>query len=419
MSSGKVASWAHGEEFVDEASLFPDAGVLARARDRGNELGVAPVLPGAGALMRVLAAAADARAAVEIGTGSGVGSLYLLAGMNRDGVLTTIDPEVENQRAAREAFAEAKIRTPRVRTIAVQPREVVRRLTDHAYDLVSFPAHDPHALDLLGHARRLLRPGGVLVISTPCSTTEAPIARTAMLPPAPWGSCCRPSPRPRSCSRRPRTAGTAWWRRSCGPEARRRPRTGWCGAVAAEPYAQALMTPSRASRRAAASAAAISTTRRPPPSSGTRMMMLRPSSTTSSGPSPVRGFIAAMACLLDGFVALLWHPRTGPRATRVRWPLSQVLRPTRTMTPPASRRKRYPLPRTAPGDLHEHHCDDCRDQQQKEHHRADRGHCRAASRSTSRASSAVSTTRIRSTSPMPITPDGCTDEVSQSSNPCQ
>ena len=165
MSSGKVASWAHGEEFVDEATLFPDAGVLARARERGNELGAAPVLPGAGALMRVLAAAADARAAVEIGTGSGVGSLYLLAGMNRDGVLTTIDPEVENQRAAREAFAEAKIRTPRVRTIAGQPREVVRRLTDHAYDLVSFPAHDPHALDLLGHARRLLRPGGVLVIS--------------------------------------------------------------------------------------------------------------------------------------------------------------------------------------------------------------------------------------------------------------
>src|SRR5699024_3045462 len=114
MSSGKVASWAHGEEFVDEASLFLDAGVLARARDRDIELWVAAVLLGAGALMRVLGAAADARAAVEIGTGSGVGSLYLQAGMNRDGVLTTIDPEVENRRVAREAFAEAKIRTPRV-----------------------------------------------------------------------------------------------------------------------------------------------------------------------------------------------------------------------------------------------------------------------------------------------------------------
>ena len=44
MSSGKVASWAHGEEFVDEADLFADDGVLARARERGNELGAPPVL---------------------------------------------------------------------------------------------------------------------------------------------------------------------------------------------------------------------------------------------------------------------------------------------------------------------------------------------------------------------------------------
>lgn len=164
MSSGKVASWAHGEEFVDESLLFSDDGVLARARERGTELGATPVLPGAGALMRVLAAAVEARSAVEIGTGSGVGSLYLLAGMHPDGVLTTIDPEVENQRAARVSFAEAQIRSPRVRTIAGSPRDVVGRLTDHAYDLVSFPAQAPHALDLLEHARRLLRPGGVLVI---------------------------------------------------------------------------------------------------------------------------------------------------------------------------------------------------------------------------------------------------------------
>ncbi|MBK0330472.1 class I SAM-dependent methyltransferase [Brachybacterium sp. MASK1Z-5] len=165
MASGKVTSWAHGEEFVDEESLFEEPGVLARARERGSELGVAPVLPGAGALMRVLAASVGARSAVEIGTGAGVASLYVLAGMHPDGVLTTIDPEVENQRAAREAFSEAGLRSGRARTIAGSPREVIGRLTDHAYDLVSFHADAPHARDLLTHARRLLRPGGVLVIS--------------------------------------------------------------------------------------------------------------------------------------------------------------------------------------------------------------------------------------------------------------
>src|SRR6185312_6344703 len=50
----------------------------------------------------------------------------------------------------------------------------------------------------------------------------------------------------------------------------------------------------RASPRAPASSADNSTTSRPPPSSGTRMTMPRPSLVTSSGPSPVRGFIAAM-----------------------------------------------------------------------------------------------------------------------------
>ena len=164
MVSGKVAGWSYGEEFIDEQTLYTDDGVLARARERGTELGADPVLPGAGAVLRLLAASVGARAAVEIGTGSGVGSLYLLAGMAADGVLTTIDPEVENQRAARLAFNEAGIRPARVRTIAGQPRDVIGRLTDHAYDLVSFPAHAPHAGELLEHARRLLRPGGVLVL---------------------------------------------------------------------------------------------------------------------------------------------------------------------------------------------------------------------------------------------------------------
>src|SRR6516165_12672215 len=50
----------------------------------------------------------------------------------------------------------------------------------------------------------------------------------------------------------------------------------------------------RAAESCAASSADNSTTRRPPPSSGTRITMPRPSFVTSSGPSPVRGFIAAI-----------------------------------------------------------------------------------------------------------------------------
>jgi predicted O-methyltransferase YrrM len=49
------------------------------------------------------------KAVVEVGTGAGVSSLWLLSGMSEDGVLTTIDIEPEYQRIARQAFSDAGI----------------------------------------------------------------------------------------------------------------------------------------------------------------------------------------------------------------------------------------------------------------------------------------------------------------------
>lgn len=138
--------------------------VLARARARADELGCVPVMPGVGATLRVLAASVAARAVVEIGTGTGVSGVYLLRGMPEDGVLTTIDVEVENQRAAREAFAEAGIRSNRTRVIPGRALEVLPRLTDAAYDLVFLDADKIEYDAYLDQALRLLRPGGLLAV---------------------------------------------------------------------------------------------------------------------------------------------------------------------------------------------------------------------------------------------------------------
>src|SRR5438132_1450218 len=95
-----LASFSYAESFAIEDD------VTARARGRGQELGCTPIGPAGGATLRLLAAAAGARNVVEVGTGAGVGALYLLGGMAPDGVLTTIDVEGEHQRAAKEAFVE-------------------------------------------------------------------------------------------------------------------------------------------------------------------------------------------------------------------------------------------------------------------------------------------------------------------------
>lgn len=135
-----------------------------RARDRAEELGCAPVGAGTGAALRMLAAALDAKAVVEVGTGTGVSGLWLLRGMPEDGVLTTIDVEAENQRAARDTFTEAGIRPNRARVIAGRGLDVLPRLTDGAYDLVLVDA-DKQELDAyLEQALRLLRTGGVLAV---------------------------------------------------------------------------------------------------------------------------------------------------------------------------------------------------------------------------------------------------------------
>ena len=151
-----LASREYAESYLAEDP------VLQAARTRGVELGCTPVGPGAGAALRFLAAATTARAVVEVGTGAGVSGLWLLRGMRRDGVLTTVDRDPEHQRAARQAFAEAGIPSGRARLITGNALEVLPRLADGGYDLMLVAAAKTEYADYLAEAMRLLRPGGVV-----------------------------------------------------------------------------------------------------------------------------------------------------------------------------------------------------------------------------------------------------------------
>lgn len=105
----------------------------------------------------------DARAVVEIGTGTGVSGLWLLRGMRPDGVLTSVDTEAEHQRLAKETFTEAGIASQRARLIPGAALEVLPRLTDGHYDIVFADGDKQEYPDYLTEALRLLRPGGVVV----------------------------------------------------------------------------------------------------------------------------------------------------------------------------------------------------------------------------------------------------------------
>jgi predicted O-methyltransferase YrrM len=137
---------------------------MAAARARVAHLpGSPPVEPAVGATLAVLAAGVEARSVVSIGSGGGLAGLWLLRGMRKDGVLTALDGDPEQLRAARIAFADAGVAPSRARLIFGTPAEVLPRLSPGAYDMVvcdgpprEYSEHLPALLDLV-------RVGGTLI----------------------------------------------------------------------------------------------------------------------------------------------------------------------------------------------------------------------------------------------------------------
>lgn len=149
---------SYAEGFIAEGA------VKLAARARGVEIGTRDLTPGAGSYLAFLAQILKAQSVVEVGTGSGVGSLWLLDGMIPSGTLTSIDDEMEHSSIARTAFADAEIAPQRFRLITNPVMEVMTKLTDRAYDLVVY-RHDPEDLGFaISEAARILRSGGVFVI---------------------------------------------------------------------------------------------------------------------------------------------------------------------------------------------------------------------------------------------------------------
>ncbi len=158
MSTDKSYVWAFCENF----SLEPSE--IQSAREVALELGADPVSTGTGSLLRSIAAMRQAKSIVEIGTGAGVSGLWLAAGMAPKGVLTTIDPESEFQRAAAQSFRAAGVPSSQVRFINGRALDVLPRLADSSYDMAVIDALPEETPGYVNHMSRVLRPGGTLVI---------------------------------------------------------------------------------------------------------------------------------------------------------------------------------------------------------------------------------------------------------------
>ena len=105
----------YAEGFIQEDE------VKKSARALGEEIGAIDTTCGTGAYLKHLAHILSAQSVVEIGTGSGIGALWVLEGMLASGTLTSIDDEMEHSNAAKLAFQSADIAAARFRLITKTP----------------------------------------------------------------------------------------------------------------------------------------------------------------------------------------------------------------------------------------------------------------------------------------------------------
>jgi predicted O-methyltransferase YrrM len=135
--------------------------VIVAARRRAGDALALPI-PEVGALLRWAALSCAASHVVEVGAAGGVTGVWLLSALPERGVLTSVEADADAHRLAKDTFREARAGT-RVRAIPGDAATVLPRLADGAYDLVVLQGPRSEYPDDLEHARRLLRPGGMLV----------------------------------------------------------------------------------------------------------------------------------------------------------------------------------------------------------------------------------------------------------------
>jgi predicted O-methyltransferase YrrM len=156
------AGGTDGAAYADRFAAETPA--MVSARERAARLpGSPPIEPAVGATLAVFAGAVGARAVVSIGSGGGLAGLWLLEGMRPGGLLTALDGDPEQLRAARQAFTDAGVPHGRTRLIFGTPAEVLPRLSPGAYDLVCCAGPPREYSGHLGELLDLVHPGGMIL----------------------------------------------------------------------------------------------------------------------------------------------------------------------------------------------------------------------------------------------------------------
>lgn len=156
--SDKELSWRFVEERVSE-----DVDI-DRARHASLEHGIDPITASAGQYIATIATALDATTIMEIGTGLGVGTIWL-AHACPGAHITSIDSEMDHHVSVRELLNAAEIPASRVRLITEKALDVLPKMNESSYDLVVIDADYQNVQAYVDHGISLVKPRGSVIVA--------------------------------------------------------------------------------------------------------------------------------------------------------------------------------------------------------------------------------------------------------------
>ncbi len=130
--------------------------------------------PKVGALLRVMAASKPAGQLLELGTGAGIGTCWLLDGMDSQARITTVEINPKSQGVAQQILD----RDPRITFIKEDSEAFLRRQSPSSFDLI-FADAPPGKHTVLDLSLTLLRPGGLYICDDVKPGPDWPAERVA------------------------------------------------------------------------------------------------------------------------------------------------------------------------------------------------------------------------------------------------
>ena len=145
---------------MDDLCYIEEPAALELLQDRTQALGFKMASePRTGALLRTLAATKPSGRLLELGTGTGVATVWLLAGMDASSTLVSVEIDAQVQAVAREALGADR----RLTLVTEDGAAFLQRQPPGSFDLV-FADAMPGKYEALEEALAAVKPGGFYII---------------------------------------------------------------------------------------------------------------------------------------------------------------------------------------------------------------------------------------------------------------